>query len=169
MPIRIALLLAMVTLSACGYDAHHYDDHYNSKLPESVLNGDWATGCQYLYAADPYDPYDAKSYQDYFSFYDGYYYGAYETYATDNCGGEPLDVYITEGEIYLGGYTYTDHGVEAERLDFEGDFTCYTLIDLDTYSDTFVLGDFQNAGYDDCRSPQRRHRYLDFEAVYFRH
>lgn len=161
---RLLVLVPLLLASACGYH-HSHSDH----LPEARLNGDWGTGCQLIYGADPHDPYDARSYIDTFSFWDGAYFGAYETYATDNCGGAPLDVVVSEGEIYLEGWTTTADGVRAERLDFEGEFTCYTLIDHDPVYETFVLGDFQGAGYDDCRSPARRHRYLDFEAVYFRY
>lgn len=127
----------------------------------SALTGTWLSDCA-VYPDGPGSFFQEETY-----FHDGAWYLITTQFENADCSG-PFTESVTEGVFYLGQDVYTEDGIVARQIDWLFDNgACYSLIDYDGLSDTYVLGDF-NDPFADCSTSFDRSRRMDFTIVYGR-
>ena len=159
-PLIALLMIALLAMGCTSDDEHGHDRPYAEPLRD-VLIGSWVSNC----AQYPDGPGAFVQEETYFR--DGSWYLITTQYEFADCTGA-FSESVTEGWFYLGRSVVTQDGIVATEIDWDfGNDACYSLIDYDGRSDTYVLGDF-NDPVADCSTPFDRSRRMDFGVVYVR-
>lgn len=160
---RTLIALSVVALLTMGCSSQHDHAAYKAQaeLLRDALVGNWVSNCA-LYPDGPGSFVQEETY-----FFDGAWYLITTQYENADCTGA-FSESVTEGTFFLGRNVVSDDGIVATEVDwYFGNDGCYSLIDYDGRSDSYVLGDF-NDPHADCTTPFDRSRRLDFGVVYER-
>ena len=157
---RLFGLLLAATLGA-GCSAEYHAPAAQPATLYDTLIGHWASNCA-LYPDGPGAFIQEETY-----FGDGAWFLVTTQFENADCTG-PFSETVTEGAFFLGRPVATQDGLVATEIDWLfGNDGCYSLIDYDRVTDSYVLGDF-NDSVADCATPFDRSRRMDFGVVYER-